>query len=269
LEFEIYYSAMAWTTVRWHSEGLGKRTTAEVLLPVAGRPPFPTFYLLHGLGDDATMWMRHTRIEVYAREYPFVIVMPDGYRGFYTRNEQGPDYARHLGEELPAFIERHFQVKTGRRSRAIGGLSMGGYGALRVGLAYPDLYASINSHSGALGWGRGGQRAGIRQVAHDRGWSDAFAAEMSRVFGDNPYETEHDVLLLARRARQARKLPSLLIDCGTEDYLLDDNRAFHAALEQEDIAHEYHEHPGAHTWDYWDAHVRDALAFHGRHLGAG
>jgi hypothetical protein len=52
---------MAWTTVRWHSEGLGKRTTAEVLLPVAGRPPFPTFYLLHGFGDDATMWMRHTR----------------------------------------------------------------------------------------------------------------------------------------------------------------------------------------------------------------
>lgn len=254
---------MAWTTVHWKSEILGKRTTAQVLLPPTGRPPFATYYLLHGLSDDSTMWMRHSRIERYVRELPLVVVMPDGYRSFYTNQDQGPAFARHVGEELPAFIERHYQVKTGRRSRAIGGLSMGGYGALRVGLAYADRYASINSHSGALGWGRIGDGTMTwPRAAREREWSDVFTAEMRRIFGAAPHGTEHDVVELARRARRARRLPRLLIDCGTEDYLLDDNRMMHEALEAEGIPHAYREHPGAHTWDYWDEHVRDALAFH-------
>ena len=257
---------MSWTTVRWKSDLLGKRTTAEVLLPAVGRPPFPTFYLLHGLSDDASMWMRHSRIEYYARNLPLVIVMPDGYRGFYTRNEHGPDFARHIGEELPALMERHFQVKTGRRSQAIGGLSMGGYGALRIGLAYPDRYASINSHSGAMGWEREERKTSLAQVARQRGWPPEFAEELKRVFGSSPRGTEHDLMVLARRARKSRRLPKLLIDCGTEDYLLDDNRAFHAALEKDRIPHEYREFPGGHTWDYWDEHVREALAFHAEHL---
>ncbi len=258
---------MAWATLRWKSELLGKRTQAEVLLPPVGRPPFATLYLLHGLGDDATMWMRHSRIEYYARELPLVIVMPDGYRGFYTDNNEGPAYARHIGEELPAFIERHFQVKTGRRSRAIGGLSMGGYGALRVGLAYPEMYASINSHSGALGWGGEGERGDMVKMAKARNWDDGFSAEMRRIFGDSALGSPHDILELARRARAAQTLPKLLLDCGTEDYLLADNRGYHAALEQENIPHTYREYSGAHTWDYWDEHVRDALAFHAEHLG--
>ena len=246
---------------------LGKRTTAEVLLPAVGRPPFATFYLLHGLSDDASMWMRYSRIEAYARELPLVIVMPDGYRGFYTKNEQGPDFAQHIGEELPAFIERHFQVKTGRHSRAIGGLSMGGYGALRIGLAQPALYASINSHSGALAWGAAGGEGEFRRMAKARGWTEDFAAEMLRIFGHSPHGTEHDLLVLARRAKRARRLPHLLLDCGTDDYLLEDNRSFDAALTKHGIPHLYREFPGAHTWDYWDEHVRDALAFHAEALG--
>lgn len=258
---------MAWTTLHWKSDLLGKRTTAEVLLPEAGSPPFATLYLLHGLSDDATMWMRHSRIEYYVRELPLVVVMPDGYRGFYTNNEAGPAYARHFGEELPAFIERHFQVRTGERSRAIGGLSMGGYGALRVGLGYAEHYASINSHSGALGWGRAGERVDIREIAARRGWTEGFTNEMHRVFGESPVGTEHDVVELARRAQRTGRLPRLMIDCGTDDCLLEDSRQFHAALEAERIPHVYREHPGAHTWDYWDEHVREALAFHAAALG--
>src|SRR5690606_1517100 len=193
-------------------------------LPIS---PFAVLYLLHGLSDDASMWMRNSRIEYYARELPLVIVMPDGYRGFYTNNENGPAYARHIGEELPGFIERHFQVRTGPRSRAIGGLSMGGYGALRVGLGYAARYASSNSHSGALGWGRAGADEDIREVARRRGWTDGFTDEMHRIFGPRPTGTEHDVLRLAREAFRAKTLPKLLIDCGTDDYLIEDSRQYH------------------------------------------
>ena len=145
---------------------------------------------------------------------------------------------------------------------------MGGYGALRVGLGYPEHYVSINSHSGALGWGRGGERIGIQEVAERRGWTAAFTEEMARIFGDCPVGTEHDVLELARRAHTRGVLPQLLLDCGKDDYLIEDSRNFHAALLADRIPHDYREFAGAHTWDYWDEHVREALAFHARLLAA-
>src|SRR5258708_9071092 len=141
---------MPWAQVHWKSEVLAKQTSMQVLLPSIGQPPFATLYLLHGLSDDSTIWMRNTRIEWYVRGLPLLVVMPDGYRGFYTNNEEGPAYARHFGEELVAFVERNFPARAERGARAIGGLSLGGYGALRVGLGYSDKFCSIHSHSGAL-----------------------------------------------------------------------------------------------------------------------
>jgi S-formylglutathione hydrolase FrmB len=219
------------------------------------------FYLLHGLSDDSTMWMRRTRIEAYAAGLPLIVVMPDGYRGYYTDNDQGPAYARHIGEELPAFIERTFPARADRSARAIGGLSMGGYGALRVGLGYHDRFCSIHSHSGALGWGRTNRRP-----RPELDGDPAFQAELVRVFGASPDGTDHDLLALAKKAKKARQLPKILIDCGTEDFLLEDNRGFVAGLQAAKIPHTYREHPGQHNWDYWDEHIREALRFHAKNL---
>ena len=163
---------MPWAQVHWRSEVLAKQTTMQVILPSVGRPPYATLYLLHGLSDDSTTWLRRSRIEAYVRERPLLVVMPDGYRGFYTDNEQGPAYARHFGEEMLDFVERNFPARPARGARAIGGLSMGGYGALRLALGYPEKFCSANSHSGALcgststrarGW-----RGGIRSSASIR-----------------------------------------------------------------------------------------------------
>jgi putative tributyrin esterase len=260
---------MAWTTIHWKSDLLGKQTTTQVLLPDAGKPPFPVFYLLHGLSDDSTIWMRRTRLEVYAANLPLIIVMPDGYRGFYTDNEEGPPYGRHFGEELPEMIERTFRAKSARAARAIGGLSMGGYGALRVALEYADRFCSVNSHSGALGWGGEPGVTAYRRTARVRGWSEDFVHEMARIFGRSPRGTRHDPRHLARKAKRAGRLPKILIDCGTEDFLIEENRALHADLERMKVPHVYREFPGAHNWDYWDEHVREALAFHARNLGLG
>ncbi|TAG28851.1 MAG: esterase family protein [Verrucomicrobia bacterium] len=260
---------MALTTLHWFSQILGKHTTAQVILPDVGTPPFATFYLLHGLSDDSTTWMRRSRIEYYARELPLIVVMPDGYRSFYTKPVEGPDFARHIGEELPGMIERHFRARAERSARAIGGLSMGGYGALRVGLGHADRFCSINSHSGAVGWGNFDYKTGPAAPRSLNGRGEEFLRELGRIFGDDPRGTEHDLGVLARRALKKGNLPKLLLDCGEEDFLIDDNRVFNAALEADGVPHIYREFPGVHDWDYWDLHVREALAFHAANLGLG
>ncbi len=256
---------MSWHTIRWSSKILGKSTETQVLFPDTGKPPFATLYLLHGLSDDSTMWLRRSRIEVHAAGYPFLIVMPDGYRGYYTNNDQGPAYARHIGEELPQLIERTFPAIAAREARAIGGLSMGGYGALRVGLGYHNRFCSIHSHSGAVGWGKSDEHD---RVAKSVGGDADFAAELRRVFGPSPANSDHHLLHLAKRAKKARQLPKIQLDCGTEDFLLQDNRAFAEELRSAKIPHNYTEYPGSHEWGYWDTHIQEALAFHAKNLSA-
>ena len=249
---------MALCEVHWHSLVLKQKISMAVILPEVGTPPFATYYLLHGLSDDHTTWVRRTRVEWYVRELPLIVVMPNGLRGFYTDHHAGPPFAQYAAEEVVSFVERNFPARRSRASRAIGGLSMGGYGALRLSLGYPDRFASANSHSGAV---MHGHLPGARPdgpLPHD---------EFLRIFGPSPHGTPHDLLFLAEQAKRAGKLPEMLLDCGTEDYLLDGNREFHAGLEGLKVPHAYREFPGAHTWDYWDEHVKDALAFHSRVLG--
>jgi S-formylglutathione hydrolase FrmB len=257
---------MALTTLHWFSPLLGKGTTTQVILPDAGKPPFATLYLLHGASDDSTTWLRKTRLEHYVRALPLIVVMPDGYRGYYTNNPAGPAYARHIGEELPAMIERTFHAHAERSARAIGGLSMGGYGALRVGLDYADRFCSIHAHSAAV-WSARHYHAHAKAAgpAQEKMRRD----EAQRNFGGLPMRGEHSILSHARRAREAKNLPAILMDCGTEDFLLEDNRATHAALTKVRVPHLYREFPGAHDWDYWDLRIREALEFHAGNLGLG
>lgn len=257
---------MPWAEVHWRSDVLQKQTTMQVLLPRVGRPPWPVFYLLHGLSDDSTVWLRHTRLEWYVRELPLIIVLPDGYRSFYTKNEEGADYARHIGRELVDFVDRHFQTKAERGGRAIGGLSMGGYGALRVGLGWPERFGSINSHSGALGRTKAEFTVEAFAAGKHEGKTAEFVSELRRVFGERPVGTGHDVLELARKAHAKQVLPPILADCGREDYLLEDNREFHRQMKEAGIPHEYHEHAGAHDWDYWDRYIQESIKWHCRHL---
>jgi putative tributyrin esterase len=245
---------MSLCTIDWKSGVLEKCTSMHVLLPENGRPPYATFYLLHGMSDDYTIWLRQTRIEMYVREWPLMVVMPDGYRGFYTKNEDGPDYAKHFGEELIDFVEKNFQAKKSRSARCIGGLSMGGYGALRLAFGYPEKFCSANSHSGAV------MHGAKEYVKPNEG-------EGRRIFGRKPAGSDHDLVRLARRAAAAGRLPKILIDCGTEDFLLDDNRLFHTQLQRARIPHEYAEFPGSHNWDYWDLHICEALVFHAKAMG--
>jgi S-formylglutathione hydrolase FrmB len=250
---------MSLLQVHWRSDVLAQKVTMNVILPDQGEGPFATFYLLHGLSDDYSVWLRRTGIERYVEGLPLIVVMPDGHRSFYTDMHDGPQYGKYMAYEIPAFVERNFPARRDRAGRCIGGLSMGGYGALRLALAHPDRYASVTSHSGAL-------MAGRQEKPREGG--PLSLAEARRIFGHRPRGTDHDLVYLAEKAKEAgTPLPAIRIDCGHDDFLLSDNREIHAELDRVGVAHEYEEFPGAHNWAYWDLHVLDAIEFHVRNLG--
>lgn len=249
---------MSYLEAHWYSRTLDLNVVSAVLMPDIGEPPFSVFYLLHGLSDDHTGWMRLTRIEAYIRSLPLIVVMPQAFRSFYINDQSGGKFGDYIANDLPQFIERTFPARTDRAARCIGGLSMGGYGAMKMALKYPKRFVSANSHSGALLHGS------RMQPRKDGPMSQV---EFNHIFGANPVGTENDLNHLAKLAQGKPPLPKLLIDCGTDDFLIQDNRDFHATLTRLNIPHEYHEFPGAHSWDYWDTHICDAIAFHCAALG--
>jgi len=247
---------MAFATINYHSRSLQKASAFNIIFPddPSIRPPWSTFYLLHGLSDDHTIWMRRTSIERYVAGLPLVVVMPDGGRGWYSNAVEGYKYEDDIIKDVVGLVERTFPVKTEREGRAIGGLSMGGYGAVKLGLKHHEMFASVNSHSGALGFLRG-----------DSSKSKELSPEFERIFGKEPKGGPEDPFAIIEQIDHGR-VPALRIDCGTEDFLLDQNRAFHKFLEERHIPHEYQEFPGSHNWGYWDEHVQEALKFHVQNL---
>ena len=241
---------MSVLTVRFHSEALGKQTSFNVIHPDQGDGPFPVLMQLHGYSDDAFSWLYNSGLARHAGAYPLIVVLPDGGTSRYLNLPYHERFGLQRYEDLlmrdiPAQVGRTFQVRPG--PMAIGGLSMGGYGALRLGIKHSTRFASIWAHS-----------AGLRLL------DDAFLGRL-----DDPDDASVDVQAERLKARLDAGEPGPVIsfDCGTEDQLLDRNRELHAHLESIELVHHYTEHPGGHTWDYWDEHVQEALAQHARVLG--
>jgi putative tributyrin esterase len=226
--------------LRYFSDALGKQTAGWAILPPRPDGRLDVLFLLHGLSDDHTMWGRRTSIERYVEGRNLLVVMPNGERGFYVDGVEGAAYGTAVGRELPELIRGWFPV------RASGwwaqGLSMGGYGAWRTALANPDTFSAAWSHSGALDFGDGKWR-------HE-------AAEFHRILGPSPQGGPADLRALIEKDAGRTRLG---FDCGSEDFLIDQNRAMRDWLTATGRDHLYAEHPGAHDWIYWDLHVREGL----------
>jgi S-formylglutathione hydrolase FrmB len=247
---------MSFLTAQFFGKSLVKQASMYVVLP-PGKGPFPVLYLLHGLSDDHTIWHRRTSIERFVEGRNLIVVMPDGGRSFYCNDPRqgGLAYEDHMAKDVVEFVDDSFPTIRSRRGRAIAGLSMGGYGAVMLALRHPDVFSVACSHSGALGLchrkydigGTGVDPADI--LPRDRYDCHKLAARLRR-------SVSHD-----RKGAGKKTIPALRIDCGTEDFLLDDNRKFHAHLEKLGIEHVYEEYPGEHTWAYWDEHIQQTLQF--------
>jgi S-formylglutathione hydrolase FrmB len=241
---------MSVLTVRFHSDALGKWTSFNVIHPDVGEGPFPVLFQLHGYSDDSFSWLYNSNLVRHVADLPLIVVLPDGgtarYLDLPVHERYGLQrYETLVMEDIPRQLERTFRVRPG--PMAIGGLSMGGYGALRLGMKHSVGFASIWAHSAGL------RHAGDEWLALLADRDDASVA----------VQAQRLKTLLDRGERG----PAIAFDCGTEDFTLHANRELHRHLESIGLEHHYAEHPGGHTWEYWDEHVQEALAQHAVALG--
>jgi putative tributyrin esterase len=213
---------------------------------------YPVLYLLHGLGGDYTDWTMRTNVAEYSRTLPVIIVMPDGHNAWYTNSEEGA-YETYILTDLPADVVKKYRTINSRYGRAIAGLSMGGYGALKMALKRPAMFVVAGSFSGAF--------AATRRGELERLISRPESDRLDKIFGpaDSVARKENDLLALAAGLKPGGA-PYLYVDCGIADNsLIDSNREVVAAIHKTGVPYEYHEVAGAHSWDYWDRRVREFL----------
>ena len=252
---------MAFFDCHFFSETLALSVSAHVLLPQTptskGRKLHPTLFLLHGLSDDHTIWARRTSIERYAAKRNLAVIMPAVGRSFYQDTASGARYWTFLSKELPAIMRSFFPLSEKRADNFAAGLSMGGYGALRLALAYPDKFAAGVSFSGALDYVRRLRDSG-------KTGSRITQAEWNAVagVGTDAARSTSDLWHLTRRvASRSGPKPALWLSCGTEDDIIGDTRSFHRHLEGAGYLHHYEEGPGAHDWAFWDRQIERTIAW--------
>lgn len=250
-------------TIQFESKLVGRTLPYNVLLPLSydqvesKSKRYPVIYLLHGLTGHYTNWIEKTRLADYAAPYDVIIVMPEGNDGWYTDSASVPSekYESYIIQELIPDVERRFRAGTQRESRAIAGLSMGGYGALKFGVKYPEKFIFAASLSGALD-------AASWAEADLKGLTFIWRT-LEPVYGTADSETRaaNDLSKLYRELTAPRiaALPFIYVDCGTEDILLQTNRSFVDILVKQKIPHEYRQLPGNHSWPYWDSQVQEVL----------
>lgn len=253
---------MAQLTCDFFSDALRMGTSVTVVWPestrvteageVTDRPAQPpVLYLLHGLSDDHTSWSRFSAVGRYAEEHGVAVVMPAVGRSFYADEHHGHRYWTYLSQELPEVMKSLFKLDPPREQCFVAGLSMGGYGAVKLALRHPERFAAAASMSGALDIAALLRRPDREEI-------------LGRVFGGE-VGPQDDLLALVGATAEAGiggsspVIPRLWVSCGTEDFLYDDNLRFVAAAEAAGLDLTASWRPGGHTWDLWDAMVAEVF----------
>ncbi|GAA0349646.1 alpha/beta hydrolase family protein [Bowmanella denitrificans] len=240
-----------------NSDSMDISHKATLVLPdsyTEGDRRYPVLYLLHGHGGNYQNWAERTDVEALADKHQMLIVMPDGnIDSWYLDSavKANSQYQRYIGEEIPAFIDRQYRTVAERNGRAITGLSMGGFGALNVALAYPQHFIAAGSTSG-----------GVDPRGFEGKWG------LNEVLGDPVVNQQAwmQKAIVNRLAVLKQHQLGLIVDCGVDDFFLAANRRLHQALLDAGIAHTYIEQPGGHNWPYWAGSIVYQAEFFSRYL---
>ena len=259
----MFRSALLGASVRYCVFLPASYSTAE-----AKTQRYPVLYLLHGLGGNeqsAAISGEWTQLQDLRRDHKvgdFLVVAPDGWDTFYVNSRDGKTlYGDFFLHEFMPFVERTYRVRAERASRGISGFSMGGYGALRIGFAHPEMFGSISAHSAAL------MRDPPEGVNAGASAGNVTARILTNVFG-NPIDQKfwdlNSPFLLARKNSTLLAKTKIYFDCGTED-----SYGFYRGASELDqslntlkIPHEFHLFPGGHSISYLLAHLEASYEFH-------
>ena len=246
---------MALIELKFFSQMLGMQTEAYIVIPqmstvgeigVDGKctnKEYKCLYLLHGLSDDHSIWLRRTSVERYAAKYGICVVMPCGAKSFYTDMKYGMKYFSYITEELPKVVCEFLKVSPKREDTYIAGLSMGGYGALKAALRKPEVYCAS---------------AGLSSVADIK--NVGFDDVLLPVFGENKeISDDEDLFFLADKTNSCDLKPRIFMGVGTEDFLYESNIRLKEKFEKLGYDFTYRESAGAHNWEFWDEYIQYVL----------
>jgi S-formylglutathione hydrolase FrmB len=205
-------------------------------------------WLLHGLTDNATAWLRRTRIETYAEKYGIVVIMPSFDRSFYCDDVNGQNYFTYLTHELPEYFEKVFGLSRKKEDNFIAGLSMGGYGAMKAGLTYPEKYFATGSFSGVLAL-----EAMIEFVDPDLEKAFPFLLKEKPNFSTSKL---NPVNLLS-----PDKDIEIYASCGLQDHLIATTQRFEDKAKVLGVKAKFVYRDGIHDWLFWDEEIEEFLRF--------
>ena len=207
---------------------------------------YPVLYLLHGLQGDYTNWDTHTHLREYAAPLQVIIVMPDADNSWYLNSttHSKDRFEDYVAKDLIAEIDQKYRTIATRESRAIAGLSMGGYGSLKFALKYPNLFVFAGSVSGTVAVAHADYHPQAAERYHQ------LLQQILGPVGSEPWKA-NDLFALAKKDDPSR-LPYLWLSCGAADLFLEENRRFVELLQQHKIPYTYTEAPGGHSWTFWD-----------------
>ncbi len=236
-------------------------------------PTYPVLYYLHGLGDNERSlfnsggWTLLDDLRQQHKMGEFLIATPEGDQTFFINSADGAvRYSDFFLQEFIPLIESKYRVTPGREHRAISGISMGGYGALRLAFAHPEMFSAVSAQSAALIT----ESPQELDVAARSG--GAKGKLLATVFG-SPISVRHwkdnSPFVLAERNQVALRRLAIYFNCGQDDdYDFEKGAAaLHAQLEKEGIKHEYHPYPGDHSLTYFLTHFAEVMEFHSREFG--
>ena len=271
---------MAVFQVDFMAETLGRTVPIIVILPTdkvyfPGAPrreegkPYKTLYLLHGVVGDCTDWLYGTRIRRWAEERDLCVVMPSGDNAMYLDQPwAGNLYSEFIGRELVEFTRKTFPLSRKKEDTFIGGLSMGGYGAIYNGLKYHETFGAIVGLSSAFV---------IDEEMPVQVPDPRFPLEYNEVkkslYGPDLEAVVHSdknpKVLVNRLAEEKIDFPKIYLCCGEDDFLKVKNDSFSAYLQEKGVEHTYVTGPGSHEWDFWDTYIKKALDWLPLEEGAG
>jgi S-formylglutathione hydrolase FrmB len=234
---------------------------------------YPVLYFLHGLGDNERTlfnsggWTLLDDLRQQHKLGEFLIVAPEGRRSFYINSADGSvRYSDFFLQEFIPMIEKRYRISHGRNHRAISGISMGGYGALRFAFSHPEMFSAVSAQSAAL----------ITESPQELDTAANSGAPLGKVLADvfgSPIDAAHwrdnSPFLLARKNAAALKTLAIYFNCGQDDnYGFEKGAAaLHDELQKEGVKHEYHLYPGDHSLTYFLAHFTEVMEFHSRAFG--